>query len=158
MRALSHPNIIKLYEVYETKSSFYIVMEVLTGGNLNDFIKNKYVFKPDEIRIIIKTLLKTLQYIHSKNIMHRDIKPENILLRKANIEEKNICFADFGLSTFTNVPEFIYYKCGTPGFVAPEILKLTKTDEKKYGVSCDIFSLGVVFHILFKFLYFIVKT
>ena len=148
MRALSHENIIKIYEVYETNSSFYMILELLKGGNLGEYIKVSARFQVIEIIMIIKALLNALKYCHSLQIMHRDIKPENILFRREDIKEKNICIADFGLATYTTVNEDLYKKCGTPGFVAPEILKQDKFYPQKYGCPCDLFSVGVLFHIL----------
>lgn len=78
--------------------------------------------------------------------MHRDIKPENILfLKKGNHMELKI--VDFGLATFANDDPYIFPKCGTPGFVAPEIANLVDKSQP-YDVVCDIFSVGVIFHIL----------
>lgn len=148
MRRLSHTNIIKLHEIYETNSSYYMIMELLKGGNLNDFIKAAPRFQHSEIIIVLSCLLKALEYCHCSNIMHRDIKPDNILFRKDIISEKTICLADFGLATYTTVDEYLYLKCGTPGFVAPEVLKLDKNTTEKYDVVCDLFSVGVLFHLL----------
>ncbi len=147
MRGLHHQNIVKLFEVYETNSSFYMIMELLKGGNLSDFITKNNQFKSFETITIMKSLLNPLKYLHSLQIMHRDLKPENVLFRHEEITEENICIADFGLATYTTITEFIYKKCGTPGFVAPEILRLKK-EELKYGKVSDLFGVGVLFHIL----------
>lgn len=80
--------------------------------------------------------------------MHRDLKPENILFRNNEMTEENICIADFGLSTFANVEEYLFSRCGTPGFVAPEVVNL-KDMKKKYDIVCDEFSIGIIFHILY---------
>jgi serine/threonine protein kinase len=85
--------------------------------------------------------------MHEHGIMHRDLKPENILLRNKDIIESNICIADFGLSSFVNVEKFMFSRCGTPGFVAPEIFNY-ESGNKKYGEICDEFSIGVIFHIM----------
>lgn len=82
--------------------------------------------------------------MHEKNIMHRDLKPENIILRGA--ESLECVIADFGLATKVDQENYIFTRCGTPGYVAPEIANLR--DKSKYGPVCDIFSLGVIFHIL----------
>ncbi len=78
--------------------------------------------------------------------MHRDIKPENIVLRKSN-NITDIILVDFGLATKSDIPKFIFTRCGTPGFVAPEIANL-KNSNSKYSTICDVYSLGVLFHIL----------
>lgn len=82
MRNLDHPNLMKLYEIYESQNSIYISVELLEGGQLYDKIKNKYKFTIEEIRTVMKGICQGLEAMHAKNIMHRDLKPENILLRK----------------------------------------------------------------------------
>ena len=79
--------------------------------------------------------------------MHRDIKPENILFKKKNsfFDENNICIADFGLATSQNVTKYLFFRCGTPGYIAPEVLQITDP-EKKYSEKCDIYSLGAVMY------------
>ena len=130
-------------------------MELLKGGNLSDFMKSSSHLDNEKIIIIIKSLIKAIKYCHDLEIMHRDIKPENILFRNNDIKEENICIADFGLATYSNVSEYLYKKCGTPGFVAPEILKQNKEGNIKYGVICDMFSVGVLFHLLLVILLYI---
>ena len=82
--------------------------------------------------------------MHDKTIMHRDLKPENIMFKKSNnINELKI--VDFGLATYEDVPYFMYPKCGTPGFVAPEIANLVNLKDK-YGKICDLFSIGCIMY------------
>jgi calcium-dependent protein kinase len=91
-------------------------------------------------------LIDGVAYCATKNIMHRDIKPENLLFaKKGNISELKI--VDFGLATFATDDPYIFPKCGTPGFVAPEIANLVDK-QQPYDVVCDMFSIGVIFHIL----------
>jgi serine/threonine protein kinase len=71
----------KLYEVFESENSLYIVVELLEGGQLYDKIKAKYRFKPNEVRKIIHSILQGLREMHSKKAMHRDLKPENLIFR-----------------------------------------------------------------------------
>eukprot|EP01017_Pseudomicrothorax_dubius_P049167 TRINITY_DN9100_c0_g1_i2.p1 TRINITY_DN9100_c0_g1~~TRINITY_DN9100_c0_g1_i2.p1 ORF type:complete len:619 (-),score=149.59 TRINITY_DN9100_c0_g1_i2:61-1917(-) len=135
MQALDHPNIIKLYEVYESKSSIYLIMELVLGGEMSINIVNER-----DAGLILKKLLVTLVYLHEKRIMHRDIKPENILLKNSD-DPMEMKLADFGLATRLDVDEFLFTKCGTPGYVAPEVFQ-----HKKYDVVCDIFSVGIMFY------------
>jgi calcium-dependent protein kinase len=83
--------------------------------------------------------------MHSKGIMHRDLKPENLLFRKEG--EWDCVIADFGLSEFANVESYLFVRCGTPGYVAPEVINI-KDMKTKYSPICDIYSLGLIFHIL----------
>ena len=89
-------------------------------------------------------MAKGLYEMHKYNIMHRDIKPENIMLRGEY--GLNPVIADFGLAADTESNDYIFYRCGTPGYVAPEIITCKKGD--KLSTACDIFSAGLIFHIL----------
>ena len=150
MRHITHDNVIKLLEVYETTNSIYMVLELLQGGNLVDILKKNIKFSEKEAAIMIRSILRALEYIHSKKIMHRDLKPENILFKndiEPKIVENNIVIVDFGLSTIQQENNYLFVRCGTPGFVAPEIIN-SKEKTVKYDVVCDLFSVGVIFHIL----------
>jgi serine/threonine protein kinase len=83
--------------------------------------------------------------MHSKGIMHRDLKPENLLFRKEG--EWDCVIADFGLAEFANIDTYLFVRCGTPGYVAPEVINI-KDMKTKYSPICDIYSLGLIFHIL----------
>lgn len=83
--------------------------------------------------------------MHSKNIMHRDLKPENLLFRKSG--DWDCIIADFGLAEFSDEAEYLFVRCGTPGYVAPEVINI-KDMTKKYDPICDIFSLGLIFYLL----------
>jgi calcium-dependent protein kinase len=147
MRAMNHVNIIKLHEVYETDNSLYMVMELLKGGNLVDYLKQHGKFSEPKAAAFLRAILKGVNHAHECGIMHRDLKPENILFRQNEMTEENICIADFGLSTFINVNAYLFSRCGTPGFVAPEVVNLKDT-KQKYNEICDEFSCGVIMHIL----------
>ena len=93
---------------------------------------------------IIQDCLSGLSYLDSKNIMHRDIKPENIIYRK---EEEKWVLGDFGLAAKSN-EEYIYNKCGTMGYIAPEIMEMNEENPKRYSQECDIYSLGIIAYTL----------
>ena len=158
MRKLDHKNIIKIYEVYETKGSIYLVLEILKGGELLKSIKQrKTLFNDIERAKIMKNFLQALNHIHENGIMHRDLKPENILL-KDEISLSDIVIADFGLACFIdmNSKDILFKRCGTPGYVAPEIFNYSEKDQF-YNKKCDIFSAGVIFYILYIIFQYLLK-
>lgn len=144
MRVTEHENIIKLYEVYETERSIYLVLELIQGKSLQDVLK-KSGFKDNEPRTlnVISSILDALAYLASKGIMHRDLKPDNILIDKGD----KVKIVDFGLATFIDLPEYIFKKCGTPGYIAPEVFKYDqKNPATFYNDRCDAFSAGCILY------------
>jgi len=95
--------------------------------------------------MIMFNLLESIEHLHSNNIMHRDIKPDNIILRNKK-DNTSIVLVDFGLATYTNVEEYIFKRCGTPGFAAPEVINGSSQGIVKYSSKCDIFSVGCLFY------------
>ncbi|EGR28281.1 protein kinase domain protein [Ichthyophthirius multifiliis] len=146
---IDNENVIKLFEVFEGQNNFYFVMEILEGNSLQDEIKKRSnsPFTEDEVQNIIQMVLQGIYYCSSKQIMHRDIKPENILFSYSQNKKPIIKIIDFGLASYANDIPYIFPKCGTPGFVAPEIANLVDKTQG-YSLVCDVFSIGVIFHIL----------
>jgi len=140
---LDNEHIMKLYEVYEDKHHIKLVLENLGGGNLfNRMFDRKFKdFTANDYKFIIKQILLALKYLHEKGIMHRDIKPENILF--INKEDMTLKLGDFGLSEFDNKKIHLLTKCGTPGYLAPEILR-----NEAYDRKCDLFSVGVILYMM----------
>jgi serine/threonine protein kinase len=87
-----------LQEVYETVNTYFLVLDLLAGGSLNDLIESGYFFQENEIKIIMKGLVEALAYMSLNNIMHRDLKPKNILFKKEN-DFASVVIADFGIAT-----------------------------------------------------------
>jgi len=112
---------------------------------LYDKIKAKHKFTIHETKIIMKNLIDGLAHMHSKKIMHRDLKPENILFKLQDKPE--VAIADLGLATKADIKEYMFVRCGTPGFVAPEVVNI-KDLKSTYDPVCDMYSLGLIFHIL----------
>ncbi|EKE40169.1 hypothetical protein ENUP19_0006G0010 [Entamoeba nuttalli] len=142
LKRLDHPNIIKLKEVYQTTKYLYMVIELVTGGELFDQIVAETHFTEAKCRIIIRQIFSALEYLHSQNIIHRDLKPENILCVKSGTDEIKI--TDFGLSRIINPETLAKTMCGTPLYVSPEILS-----GKPYnGSKVDVWSTGVVLYVM----------
>ncbi|XAR60806.1 Non-specific serine/threonine protein kinase [Bertholletia excelsa] len=142
MRRLHHRHIVKLHEVLATKTKIYFVMEFVKGGEL--FAKvAKGRFTEDVARKYFQQLISAIGYCHSRGVFHRDLKPENLLID----ENGDLKVSDFGLSALSEQirPDgLLYTLCGTPAYVAPEILA-----KKGYnGAKVDMWSCGVILYVL----------
>jgi len=151
LRSIQHPNIVRLYDVYESPNRLYLVMELLTGGELFDRIVGLGKFSEDDARYFTFKMLNAVLYLHDRNICHRDLKPENILLASPE-HDAELKITDFGLSKISSLPDdfLMTTRCGTPGYVAPEVLaqEVTRGQLRRYGTSCDCWSVGVIVYIL----------
>jgi serine/threonine protein kinase len=138
----SHPNIIKLIDLYETEEELFLVMEFIQGGELYESLINNGPFTEEEAYLIFRKIIEAVQYLHSNGITHRDIKLENILWTESKNELK---LTDFSLSKNLQLSdiEFMRTPCGTPSYVAPEIIK-----GEPYTRSVDLWALGVVLYLL----------
>jgi len=136
---IKHPNIIGIQEIFETETTLYIVLELVTGGELFDKILKEDQIPEDEAKSYFKQMLEAIKYLHDQGIAHRDLKPENILLKNETTDIIKI--SDFGLSRVVDQQSFMKTICGTPQYVAPEILQCAKTDG--YGTACDLCWLAI---------------
>ncbi|XP_023368113.1 serine/threonine-protein kinase DCLK3 [Otolemur garnettii] len=141
IQSLSHPNIVKLHEVYETDSEIYLILEYVPGGDLFDALIESVKFPEPDAALMIMDLCKALVHMHDKSIVHRDLKPENLLVQRNEDKSTTLKLADFGLAKHVVRP--IFTVCGTPTYVAPEILS-----EKGYGLEVDMWAAGVILYIL----------
>ncbi|XP_074281465.1 SNF1-related protein kinase catalytic subunit alpha KIN10-like [Silene latifolia] len=139
-RLFMHPHIIRLYEVIETPSDIYFVMEYVKSGELFDYLVEKGRLQEDEARHLFQQIISGLEYCHRNMVVHRDLKPENLLLDSRH----NVKIADFGLSNIMRDGHFLKTSCGSPNYAAPEIL-----NGKLYaGPEVDVWSCGVILYAL----------
>ena len=144
---MDHPNIVKLYEVFESDNSLYLIMEECYGGELFDRILHRIntnnMYTEREACLLMKQIIGAMEYCHNNGIAHRDLKPENLLYLKEGSEEDNpLKIADFGLSQSFNLKKMLTSKVGTSYYVPPEILA------GNYTEKCDIWSAGIILYIL----------
>ncbi|XAR50017.1 Non-specific serine/threonine protein kinase [Bertholletia excelsa] len=139
-RLFVHPHIIRLYEVIETPSDIYVVMEYVKSGELFDYIVEKGRLQEDEARKFFQQIISGVEYCHRNMVVHRDLKPENLLLDSRS----NVKIADFGLSNVMRDGHFLKTSCGSPNYAAPEVVS-----GKLYaGPEIDVWSCGVILYAL----------
>ena len=143
MQMVDHPNVIKLYEIYDEPKKMHLVMELVTGGELFDRIVKEGQYTEKDAAKTIGSMASALGYLHAKNIVHRDLKPENILYGSPD-KDSDIKIADFGLARVVSGKDLMKTACGTPGYVAPEILQNKGYDSG----AVDMWSAGVILYIL----------
>lgn len=142
LRKIMHKYIIKLISAYEQEGFVYLVLEYLKGGELFEYLNNNGPYTEENAKKAMKRVLIALEALHSNGVVHRDLKMENLMLETPN-DPCSLKIIDLGLASFLNT-ETMNMRCGSPGYVAPEILKYAP-----YGTKVDIFSLGVIlFNIL----------
>ncbi|XP_061440663.1 serine/threonine-protein kinase DCLK2 isoform X1 [Rhineura floridana] len=141
LRQVKHPNIIMLIEEMDTATELYLVMELVKGGDLFDAITSSTKYTERDGSAMVYNLASALKYLHGLSIVHRDIKPENLLVCEYPDGTKSLKLGDFGLATVVEGP--LYTVCGTPTYVAPEIIA-----ETGYGLKVDIWAAGVITYIL----------
>jgi serine/threonine protein kinase/endonuclease/exonuclease/phosphatase family metal-dependent hydrolase len=137
-----HENIVRLYDLYQIDNKIYLIMELVTGGELFDDIVRRGKYTESDAAKIVQKILLAIDYLHGMGIAHRDLKPENLLLSDKSKNGK-VMISDFGLSKIFNDEEVMKTACGTPGYVAPEVLK-----RQGYGKEVDLWSIGVITYIL----------
>lgn len=141
VRKLDHPNILKMYNLYQDESYFYIVTDIYKGGELFDEIIKRTKFTENDAAELMTSLLSCINYCHQNGLVHRDLKPENILLEE-NMEMDDMKVIDFGLAARFQPGEKLRESVGTIYYMAPEVL------ERDYDSKVDIWSAGVICYIL----------
>lgn len=143
LQQLEHPNIMRLHDVFASKAEMVLILELIRGGELFDFIAEKEALSEEDAIFFLEQILKGVAYIHSKNIAHFDLKPENIMLLQKDVPHPKIKIIDFGLAQkFEDGAEFKSL-CGTPQYIAPEVINY-----EPLGPSTDMWSIGVITYIL----------
>lgn len=138
MKLIDHPNILRLYDVWETNSDLYLILEYVEGGELFDYLCNKGPLSTAEALGYFQQIIFAVDYCHRLNIAHRDLKPENLLMDR----DKNIKIADFGMAAWQAGSNngLLQTSCGSPHYAAPEVIMGKEYD----GRASDIWSCGVI--------------
>ena len=140
----NHANIVSMYHNYKSPEYYYLVFELITGGELFDDIVKREFYSEEDASKAIRQILSAIQYCHERSIVHRDLKPENLLL-SSKVQPADIKVADFGLAIELEHPTaFSWYGfAGTPGYLSPEVIK-----RESYGKPVDAWAIGVILYIL----------
>jgi calcium-dependent protein kinase len=141
LKQIDNPNVIRMYEFYDTQDTFYIVQELAKGGELYDELEVQGNLSEKDTALLIKQVLSCLKYLHSQNVIHRDINLENILL-ESNKDYEQLKIIDFGLATTFEDGVKLTEVAGKIHYLAPEVL------EEGYGPKYDVWSVGVIAYIL----------
>ncbi|KAJ8029482.1 Calcium/calmodulin-dependent protein kinase type IV [Holothuria leucospilota] len=139
---LNHPNVIKLHEIFESETELFLVLELVTGGELFERIVAKGSYTERDAASVVRQICDAVAFLHDNDIVHRDLKPENLLYANMD-EDAPLKLADFGLSKICSQDVNMKTVCGTPGYCAPEVLY-----GKTYGPEVDMWSIGVITYIL----------
>ncbi len=143
LQLMDHPNIINLEDVFETPDRIYMVMELMQGGELFDYVVEKGTLSEEEASILVRKLTSAVAHMHDQNVIHRDLKPENLLLTSRQSNTAQVKLIDFGLAKIISDSAPISSFLGTRGYLAPEMLQ-----RHSYDKAIDIWALGVIVFVL----------
>ncbi|XP_020359020.1 serine/threonine-protein kinase ULK2 isoform X1 [Oncorhynchus kisutch] len=144
LKELQHENIVALYDVQETPNSVFLVMEYCNGGDLADYLQAKGTLREDTLRVFLQQISAAMRILNSKGIIHRDLKPQNILLsytsrKRSSIHGIRIKIADFGFARYLQSNMMAATLCGSPMYMAPEVIM-----SQNYDAKADLWSIGTV--------------
>lgn len=149
LKQIKNQNILELDQIYENSHYICLITELLEEGDLFQNYEENFEKKKHNIKENMRQLLEALSCLEELGIMHRDLKPENILFKPKSSKhqkESQIKLIDFGFAEFDARNDPFLIKCGTRGYIAPEVLKSSETNKIVYNEKCDIFSAGVIFY------------
>jgi len=147
LQTVSHPCVINLENVIDTPEYLFIVLELAEGGELFDKIIERTKFNEVEAKLHFYQIASAIKYLHAKNICHRDLKPENVLLCTVDDSNPIVKITDMGLSKLVNGTVLKTF-CGTPQYIAPEVVTSNGLTDSSYTLKVDCWSLGVILYIL----------
>eukprot|EP00917_Polyrhabdina_sp_WS-2016_P018348 GHVP01039542.1.p1 GENE.GHVP01039542.1~~GHVP01039542.1.p1 ORF type:complete len:323 (-),score=31.83 GHVP01039542.1:110-1078(-) len=142
LQDLSHENIIQCHELFEDEQYLYAIMDKCEGGELFTQIVKRKRFTEADASALCRQMLNALQYIHSRNIVHRDVKAENFLFAKSDLNDSRLILIDFGMSVQLTDNKSLRQLCGSPHYVAPELIN------RAYGMKVDMWSVGVIIFLM----------
>ncbi|XP_017345773.1 serine/threonine-protein kinase ULK2 isoform X1 [Ictalurus punctatus] len=146
LKELQHENIVALYDVQETPNFVFLVMEFCNGGDLADYLQAKGTLREDTLRVFLQQIAAAMRILNSKGIIHRDLKPQNILLsyngrKKSSVSGIRIKIADFGFARYLQSNMMAATLCGSPMYMAPEVIM-----SQNYDAKADLWSIGTVIY------------
>jgi len=148
LQSVSHPCVINLEDVIDTPDYLFIVLELAEGGELFDKIIERTKLNEVEAKLHFYQIAAAIKYLHSKNICHRDLKPENVLLCTVDDANPIVKITDMGLSKLVDLGTVLKTFCGTPQYIAPEVVTSAGLQDSTYTLKVDCWSLGVILYIL----------
>ncbi|KAF9372563.1 Checkpoint kinase 2 [Podila verticillata] len=147
LQSIDHPNIVPIVDVIKTRKFIYIFLQMLTGGDLFDYVVKAGPLPNMEAKFVAYQVLQALKYLHERNISHRDLKPENLLLTSSG-KFPQIMLADFGMAREQMRNRLMSTMCGTFAYMAPEVFDIKYAKRPGYGHTADCWSLGVSLYVL----------
>ncbi|KNC52080.1 CAMK/CAMKL/BRSK protein kinase [Thecamonas trahens ATCC 50062] len=140
LRLVNHPNVMKLFDVYETSRYLFLILEYVEGGELFDYLVRKGRLLPNEALRFFQQIVLGVDYCHKHMVCHRDLKPENLLLDENN----NVKLADFGMASVMKQDSLLETSCGSPHYACPEVVM----GQPYSGEAADVWSMGVILYAL----------
>jgi len=146
---IKHKNVVELLRTYVTERNVFMVCELASGGELLERVRRVGSFTEDQARRLIGQILEAVKHMHERDIVHRDLKLENILLSH-DADDADVKLIDFGLARFKTEGQTLRTICGSPLYIAPEILELetSPNEDEFYTRACDMWSVGVILFVL----------